>query len=150
MRQEWYNDKYPESDWNQYETGDLDIDSILEGTPQDIANKILELDKNYTGLVLQMQHPMYDYSRDADNELVGYFYIPKTEAEKATFKAASRKRKISSLKSQNTRLDNLSNKGQGLTDKQYQRHLEVKQELEQLLEEENDFQCAAVLGALET
>jgi len=150
MQQEWYNDKYSESDWNQHKTGDLDIDSILMGTPQEIANKIIELGNNYTGLVLEMEHPMYDYSGDADNELVGYFYIPKTQDEKATFKAVSRKRKISSLKSQNTRLDNMSNKGNGLTEEQYQRHLEIKQNLEQLLQEENDFQCAKVLGDLKT
>lgn len=132
MQEEWHNDKYPESEWNQHTTQDLEIDEIINGTPQEIADKFIQLGKNYEGITFEMQRIPYNYGSD-EEELVGHFYIPKTDAEKEVLKAKIIKKKIASLKTQNTRLRNLAKKT-GLTQTQAMRHKQIKQELELMQE----------------
>lgn len=134
MHNTWYNDKYPEIDWNQQITQDLDIESILENkTPKEIADKFITLGKEYKGIVFEMQCIPYNYGGEEEKELVGHYYTPKTEAEKEEYKRIVLKKKTASLKSQNTRLINLAKKT-GLTQTQAMRHKQIKQELELMQE----------------
>jgi len=128
MKAEWFNEKYPENNWNQHTTQDLDIDSILEGSPEEVAQKFIELGESYEGLVFKMQHIPYSYGCDEERELVGHFYIPKTEAEKEMHIIKTARKKISYLKSQKTRLKNIKTKT-GLTEKQERRQKGVDLEL---------------------